>query len=101
MTVPSPFVWIQKTKKNKDKMKKYLKEIEVSAVILMLIGVVLSWIKSYEVGMWPCGVGLFLFLIVFLYKAFHWNEYERDNKQYILIILICIFILILQMIRAR
>ena len=81
-------------------MKKYLKEIEISAVILMLIGVILSWVKGQEIGMWPCGIGLFLFLIVFLYKACHWKEYERDNKQYIIIIMICIFILLLQMIKA-
>ena len=62
-------------------MKKYLKEIEVSAVILMLIGVVLSWIKSYEVGMWPCGVGLFLFLIVFLYKTFHGKMTIQEAQQ--------------------
>ena len=77
-----------------------MKEIEISAVILMLIGVILSWVKGQEIGMWPCGIGLFLFLIVFLYKAFHWKEYERDNKQYIFIIMICIFILLLQMIKA-
>ena len=79
-------------------MKKYLREIELSSAILCIIGVVLSMIWDYGVGAWPCGVGLLLFLLVFLYKAFHWKEYERDNKQYIVIVLIAILILIVQMI---
>ena len=41
------------------------------------------------------------FLLVFLYKAFHWKEYERENKQYIIIILLTIIILFFQMLRAR
>ena len=79
-------------------MKKYLREIELSSAILCIIGVVLYMIWGDGVGAWPCGVGLFLFMIVFLYKAFHWKEFERDNKQYIVIILIAIILLILQMI---
>ena len=79
-------------------MKKYLKELELASALLLIIGVVLSMVKSYAIGVWPCGVGLLMFLTVFLYKAFHWKEYERENKQYIVILLICIFILITQMI---
>ena len=79
-------------------MKKYLKELELASALLLVIGVVLSMVKSYAIGVWPCGVGLLMFLIVFLYKAFHWKQYERENKQYIVILLICIFILITQMI---
>ena len=79
-------------------MKKYLREIELSSAILCIIGVVIAMIWGYGFGAWPCGVGLLLFLIVFLYKAFHWKEYERDNKQYIVIVLVAIFILVIQMI---
>ena len=82
-------------------MKKYLKEFELASALLLIIGVVLSMVKSYAIGVWPCGVGLLMFLIVFLYKAFHWKQYERDNKQYIVILLICIFLLIIQMITSR
>ena len=67
----------------------------------MAIGVVLSWIKGVQFGVWPCGVGLLLLLLIFLYKAFHWKEYERENKQYIVIILLCIFLLFIQMLRMR
>ena len=37
----------------------------------------------------------------FLYKAFHWKEYERENKQYIMIILLTIAILFFQMLTRR
>ena len=78
-------------------MRKYLREIEISGVILAAIGIVCALVWGTNFGMWPCGIGLFLLLIVFLYKAFHWKEYERENKQYILIILLTIAILLIQM----
>ncbi|MBQ7513156.1 MAG: hypothetical protein IJS95_02055 [Prevotella sp.] len=82
-------------------MKKYLREIEVSGLILVIIGIVLSWIRGANVGMWPCLVGLLLWLITFLYKAFHWNEYARENRQNIIILLIAIIILIIQMLMRQ
>jgi hypothetical protein len=82
-------------------MKKYLREIEVSGMLLLLIGVVLSLFAGVDYGAWPCGIGLLCLLIIFLYKAFHWKEYERENKQYIMMILICIVILFIQMLKAR
>ena len=78
-------------------MKKYLREIQLSSASLCIIGVVLAWIKGNQVGMWPCAVGVLLFIFVVIYKAFNWKEYERDNKQNIGIILIATFILIIQM----
>ena len=82
-------------------MKKYLRELEVSGLILVIIGIVFSWIWGASFGMWPCLVGLLLWLITFLYKAFRWKEYERENRQNILILLIAIFILLAQMIFRR
>lgn len=82
-------------------MKKYLREIEVSGLLLVIIGIVFSWIWGANYGMWPCLVGLLLWLITFLYKAFRWKEYERENKQNIFIIIIAIVILFIQMLRAR
>ena len=82
-------------------MRKYLREIEMAGVILAIIGIVSSLVWGAIYGGWLCGIGIALFLLVFLYKAFHWKEYERENKQYIVIILICIFILILQLLNAK
>ena len=78
-------------------MKKYLREIELSGLLLVIIGVVCSMIWGYNFGMWPCAMGLLLWLITFLYKAFNWKEYERDNRQNIMILLIAIFILTIKM----
>lgn len=82
-------------------MRKYLREIEVAGLLLIAIGIVISCFWGYLFGAWPCGVGLLLLLAIVIYKAFNWAEYERENKQYIVIILICIFILILQLLNAR
>ena len=82
-------------------MKKYLREIEVAGMLLIAIGMIIAFTAGYNYGAWPCGCGMLLLLIPFLYKAFHWKEYERENKQYIVIILICIFLLLIQMMRVR
>ena len=82
-------------------MRKYLREIEMAGVILAIIGIVSSLVWGAIYGGWLCGIGITLFLLVFLYKAFHWKEYERENKQYIVILLICIFLLIIQMVMAK
>lgn len=80
-------------------MKKYLREIEVSGLILILIGVIISHIWGEGFGMWPCAAGMLLWLVNFLYKAFHWNEYERENKQNVIMIIIVIVLLFIQMTR--
>ena len=82
-------------------MRKYLREIEISGVILAAIGIVCALVWGTPYGMWPCGLGLLLLLVIFLYKAFHWKEYERENKQYIMIILLTISILFFQMLTRR
>ena len=82
-------------------MKKYLREIEMAGVILAIIGIGSSLVWGTIYGGWLCGIGITLFLLVFMYKAFHWKEYERENKQYIVIILLTIIILFIQMLRAR
>jgi hypothetical protein len=82
-------------------MRKYLREIEISGVILAAIGIVCALVWGTPYGMWPCGLGLLLLLVIFLYKAFHWKEYERENKQYIMIILLTITILFFQMLTRR
>lgn len=79
-------------------MKRYLREFEVSGLLLVIIGIVTSWIWGSNFGLWPCTVGLLLWLITFLFKAFHWTEYERENRQNTMILLLAILILIARMI---
>lgn len=82
-------------------MKKYLDEIEISSIILMFIGLVLAYTVGYNVGAWPCGCGMALLLIPYLYKAFHWKEYERENKRNIWIIVLCILFIYIQLLIFR
>lgn len=83
--------------RDKGIMKKYLREIEVSGLILVVIGIAMSWIVGTQYGVWPCAFGLLCWLITFLYKAFHWNEYEKENRQNIMILILAIIILFVQM----
>ena len=68
-------------------------------MILIVIGIVFSFIWGNGVGVWPCGMGMLLWLVSFLYRAFHWTEYERENKNNIVIVIIAIVLLLIQMIR--
>lgn len=80
-------------------MKKYLREIDVAGMLLLAIGVVLSLLAGSRYGMWPCIVGLLLWVTVVVYKACHWTEYATENRRNIVIMLIAILFLIFQMIR--
>ncbi len=82
-------------------MKKYLREIELSGMILVIIGIICSYVWNINVGVWPCTCGLLLWLVSFLYKAFHWIEYARENKKNIVIVMLAIFLLVIQMIMKQ
>ena len=82
-------------------MKKYLREIDLSGLILVVIGIVITTVWGANYGVWPCGIALLLWLTTFLYKSFHWKEYERENKQNIIILIIAICLLTFQMITRR
>ena len=82
-------------------MKRYLREIEFAGLILTIMGIVCSMVWGSLYGGWLCGIGILLLLVVFLYKAFHWSEYERENRQYLVIILITTLLLLLQMLRMK
>ena len=77
-------------------------------MILTAIGIICTVISiqhgndsGTNFGVWTCGLGLVLIFSVILYKAFHWKEYERDNKQYIVIMLIAIAYLFIRMLLKR
>ena len=82
-------------------MRKYLREIEISGVILAAIGIVCALVWGTPYGMWPCGLGLLLLLVIFLYKAFHWKEYEQENRRNIWIIVLCILVIYIQFLAMR
>ena len=74
-------------------MKKYLREIEISGVILMLIGCIGHRFLHFSWAIWVCIIGLVLWLLQVVYKAFNWQEYAKDNKQNILMMLFVIVML--------
>lgn len=80
-------------------MKRYLKELETAGIILLFIGVIIGHTAGSQYGAWPCGVGLLLAMAVMIYKAFHWKEYERENKRNIVIMIGTIILLYLMMLR--
>ena len=82
-------------------MKKYLKELEISGVILMFIGCIMHRLWSLPVGIWACSIGMLFWLLVVIYKAFHWKEYQRENRMNIIIMLGVIALLWFLIIRMR
>ena len=82
-------------------MKNYLKELEISGVILMFIGCIMHRLWSLPVGIWACSIGILLWLFVVIYKAFHWKEYQRENRMNIVIMLCVIALLWFLIIRMR
>ena len=82
-------------------MKEYLKEIEISGVILMFIGCIMHRLWSLPVGIWACSIGMLFWLLVVIYKAFHWKEYQRENRMNIVIMLCVIALLWFLIIRMR
>ncbi len=82
-------------------MKKYIREIELSGIIIMLIGVVLYHFVHQGAGYLACCIGIGLWLIEVVYKAFNWKEYHKDNVQNIVMMLIIILLLIGYMFFAR
>ena len=79
-------------------MRKYLKVIEITGVILMFIGCIGHRFLHLSWAIWVCIAGLALWLFEVVYKAFNWKEYAKDNSQNIMILLLAIIILIAQMI---
>lgn len=76
-------------------MKKYLKEIELSGILLMLVGVVMFRVLHLQAGYITCVLGIALWLVEVVYKAFHWQEYRKDNMQNIVMMLVVIMLLLI------
>jgi len=82
-------------------IKKYLREIEIAGMLLLAVGVFISLAAGSGYGAWPCGAGMLILLIPYLFKAFHWKEYEQENRRNIWIIVLCILIIYIQLIAFR
>ena len=71
-------------------MKKYLKKIEAAGLILMFIGIVCYRFFQVTWGSYVLLVGILAWLFQMIYKAFKWQDYQKENKQNIIIILLTI-----------
>ena len=78
-------------------MRKYLKELEIAGMVLIFIGIILAHTAGYNYGAWPCGCGMLVLLVPYLFKAFHWKEYEQENRRNIWIIVLCILVIYMQL----
>lgn len=78
-------------------MRKYLRELEIAGMMLIFIGIILAHTAGYNYGAWPCGCGMLVLLVPYLYKAFHWKEYEQENRRNIWIIVLCILVIYIQL----
>ena len=81
-------------------MKRYLREIQIVGMVLAAIGVLIDIFTHSVYSEWICGAGVVVLLVAFLYMAFHWSEYKRENKRNIRILVVYIIVLLLQMIWA-
>jgi len=68
-------------------MKNYLKEIETSGIVLLFLGVILGRMANMELGAMISVVGLLLWVLTVVVKAFNWQQYRRDNILNIIIML--------------
>ena len=78
-------------------MRKYLRELEIAGMVLIFIGIILAHTAGYNYGAWPCGCGMLVLLVPYLFKAFHWKEYEQENRRNIWIIVLCILVIYIQL----
>jgi amino acid permease len=82
-------------------MRNHLKELEIAGMILIGIGIVIAYTAGKNYGAWPCGAGMLVLLIPYLFKAFHWREYEQENRRNIWIIVLCILVIYMQFLVMR
>ena len=82
-------------------MKKYLRYIEHTGVILMLIGFVGYRFLHWSWAIWICIVGLILFLGQVDFKAFNWKTYNKENKQNLIMMVVSIIFLWLLIIYVK
>ena len=75
-------------------MRKYLNQIKTAGIVLMIVGIVMYRLMGIASGVIACGIGIALWVFEVIYKAVNWNEYQKDNMQNNIQILIVIMLLI-------
>lgn len=62
-------------------IKKHLDKIRNVGFFLLAITFVISTLWGSSHAFFPMIAAVILIGIVVIYKALHWNEYEKDNKR--------------------
>ena len=62
-------------------IKKYLDNIRNAGLFLLITAFVISTLWGSQHAFFPMLFSVVLLLIVAIYKALHWKEYEKDNKR--------------------
>lgn len=62
-------------------IKKYLDNIRNAGLFLLIITFVISTLWGSQHAFFPMLFSVVLLLIVAIYKALHWKQYEKDNKR--------------------
>lgn len=60
-------------------MKRYLKELELAGILMLFLGVVVGHAANMNVGAMMAAIGLLLWVLTVVVKAFNWQQYRRDN----------------------
>ena len=71
-----------------------MNQIKTAGIVLMIVGIVMNRLMGIASGFIACGIGIALWVFEVIYKAVNWNEYQKDNMQNNIQILIVIMLLI-------
>lgn len=74
-------------------IKKNLDKIRNAGLFMLAISFVIVTLWGKDNAFFPIIIAALLLSIVLIYKALHWNEYEKDNKRNAWIVL-ALFVLI-------
>lgn len=62
-------------------IKKYLNQIRNAGLFLLIISFIITTLWGSPHAFFPMLFSVIMLAIVLIYKALHWQEYEKDNKR--------------------
>jgi len=76
-------------------MEKFIKGTEKWGIILLVISFAISTLWGSAHAFFPIIIAVILLIIAEGYKALHWNEYRKDNKRNMYILLAVVVYMIM------
>lgn len=62
-------------------IKKYLDKIRNAGLFMLVVTFVITTLWGSNHAFFPMIITVILLAIVVIFKALHWQEYEKDNKR--------------------